>query len=97
MRGLIDLTGKTFGYWRVLQRVPTDVIARERFGHGGEAMWYCKCKCGEVHMVYGAALRYGRSHGCQRCSASGRWHGGNSWHAEEGRNDGAGRDKLAGR
>lgn len=78
----IDLTGQRFGNWTVLQRVPVEVVKAEYPRNKGEAMWYCKCKCGEVSLVTGGNLRFGRSHGCLSCSAYGRHNGGNPWSRE---------------
>lgn len=62
----IDLSGKRFGRWTVLDYV------------GGQC-WRCRCKCGAEHTVDGRSLRAGRSNGCIRChTAKGhqRKHGG---------------------
>ena len=55
MGQLIDLTGKTFGEWEVLQYL-------------GSCEWECKCSCGEVRAVNGSNLRSGRSQRCGICS-----------------------------
>lgn len=72
---MIDLTGRRFGYWTVLKRVPPETVNTMYPGNKGEAMWYCKCKCGEVRMILGGNLRSGRSHGCNVCSANRRYSG----------------------
>lgn len=61
MSKLIDLTGQTFGYWKVLQRGENT--------KNGQAMWLCKCtKCNEtVKLVRGRHLRSGRSKACTSC------------------------------
>lgn len=79
----VDLTGQKFGNYTVIKRVPAHVVAAEFPKSNGEAIWYCRCKCGEIGMVYGGSLRAGRSHGCRSCSAKGRYNGGNSWKAED--------------
>jgi hypothetical protein len=59
-RNTIDLTGKRFGRWTVLERAPSS---------NGESMWRCVCDCGtERAAVKGDALRGGatRSCGCMR-------------------------------
>ena len=50
-----DLSGKTFGYWTVLE---LDEIKH------GMAKWKCKCDCGEVKSVYGTNLTRGLSKSC---------------------------------
>ena len=58
MSKLIDLTGKDFGYWHVLERGPND--------KSGRAMWLCHCTlCDQTtKMVSGCHLRGGRSTSC---------------------------------
>ena len=57
MSKLIDLTGKDFGYWHVLERAEND--------NGGRARWLCKCTaCGKIKVVSGSHLRSGRSTNC---------------------------------
>lgn len=52
----IDLTGKVFGRWTVLQ---FDRVARN-----GDSCWVCECICGTVKSVNGYHLRSGRSTSC---------------------------------
>ena len=52
----IDLTGVKFGNWTVLER-------RHRNKHGN-AMWYCKCDCGELREVSGYSLRHRNNRSC---------------------------------
>lgn len=57
MSALIDLTGKDFGYWHVIERAPNN--AR------GQARWRCKCTaCGKEKEVAGGHLRSGCSTNC---------------------------------
>lgn len=57
MSKLIDLTGQTFGYWKVIKRAPNR--------HGGHSYWLCKCTvCGKEKEVFGSHLRGGRSTNC---------------------------------
>lgn len=51
----IDLTGKQFGHWKVLEYV-------------GNEFWKCKCDCGTIKNVHSWELRTGQSTscGCQR-------------------------------
>ena len=51
----IDLTGQTFGRWRVVRKAPV-------MSHG--AMWICECQCGSVKSVTAASLRRGESTSC---------------------------------
>lgn len=53
-----DLTGKSFGRWKVEKR---DI---SYFGKGVGAHWICECKCGMIKSVNGARLRCGRSKSC---------------------------------
>lgn len=46
-----DLTGKTFGYWKVIK-------------YAGNLRWTCQCKCGTVRDVLAQALKSGRSQSC---------------------------------
>ena len=52
----IDLTGKTFNYWKVISRAPNN--------SRGEAMWFCQCKCGNEKIVQGYLLRKNLSKSC---------------------------------
>lgn len=57
MSKLIDLTGQTFGYWKVLYRAQNT--------KGGRAKWHCICTaCGTEKDVDGAHLRAGRTTNC---------------------------------
>jgi hypothetical protein len=56
MGGVIDMVGKVFGRWRVIERGEN---YRRR-----EAAWLCVCECGAVRVVLGYALRSGRSRSC---------------------------------
>lgn len=61
MSKLIDLTGKTFGYWEILERAENT--------KDGRAQWLCKCtKCNKtIKPVLGSHLRSGRSKACTSC------------------------------
>ena len=58
MSKMIDLTGQTFGYWKVLERGPNKP--------SGRAQWLCHCTlCDKTtKLVDGAHLRGGRSTSC---------------------------------
>ncbi len=58
MGKFIDLTGKKFGRWTVLER---DLNFT---GHKVGAHWRCKCECGIIKTVRGADLKNGRSVSC---------------------------------
>lgn len=53
---LVDITGVTFGRWKVLDRAENN--------HRGLAMWLCICECGTERVVAGANLRNGISKSC---------------------------------
>lgn len=52
----IDLTGQTFGKWKVEGYVETDIRRK--------TIWSCRCDCGTVRNVYGSNLRNGLSTSC---------------------------------
>lgn len=56
-KGRIDLTGKIFGTWKVLE-------------YAGDKKWKCQCLCGceTIRDVAGSDLRNGKSTGCGRQS-----------------------------
>jgi hypothetical protein len=62
-RQFVDLSGKQFGKWSVLQR-------SENSKHGF-IFWICKCVCGLVKDVKGASLTDGKSTQCRNCSLQG--------------------------
>lgn len=53
---LIDLTGKTFGEWEVLEKGKT--------GTYGETTWLCKCSCGNIKEIKASSLKSGASKSC---------------------------------
>ena len=56
-------TGKKYGYWEVLKFCDT---------HNKNARWYYRCtNCGDIHIVYGSALRNGKSKHCKNCNNKG--------------------------
>ena len=56
MGALIDLTGQQFGYWKVLERAPSETK--------GVVKWLCECKCGTIKAVKANSLRRGESKSC---------------------------------
>ena len=55
--GLHDITGKTFGNWKVLHKSNIKIS-------GGSTLWTCECKCGTVKDVGYYALVNGLSKSC---------------------------------
>src|SRR5438445_111104 len=53
---LIDLLGKKFGFWEILNRDPNSKT--------GQSIWICKCICGTEKSVHSSLLRNGRSKSC---------------------------------
>lgn len=51
-----DITGQTFGHWKVLQWIGRD--------GRGKALWECRCQCGTMRVVAGGRLRDGLSKSC---------------------------------
>ena len=52
----IDLSGKRFDRWTVLQE-----SGRNKYGH---LLWLCRCDCGKEVLVLGDSLRRGKSKSC---------------------------------
>lgn len=76
MGNLIDLTNQKFERWTVLKQVKNP--------HDSSAAWLCLCDCGNISIVRGKDLRYGKSKscGCLRTKHGGEgsplyrvWHG----------------------
>src|SRR5215470_12843527 len=57
MGRLIDLAEQRFGRWLVIHR------AQHRSGNRN-ALWFCRCDCGEARVVRGDTLRRGISTSC---------------------------------
>lgn len=53
---IIDLTGKRYGRWTVLEQATP--------GTGYTTRWLCECDCGTVKTVDGQLLRTGKSRSC---------------------------------
>lgn len=60
MAKIIDLTGKKFGRWTVLEEVG-------RASYNNEVIWRCQCTCGNYADVASSDLRKGKSCGCRSC------------------------------
>ena len=54
---LIDLTGKIFTRWTVLEKSASNTAT-------GQPRWLCRCECGVEKIVTGANLRGGKSSSC---------------------------------
>lgn len=54
---VINLVGKTFGKWRVVEKLPARIKK-------GQPYWQCLCECGNLGQVQGGALRLGKSLSC---------------------------------
>lgn len=65
MGKMIDLTGRRFGKWTVINRVGSAE-------HNREATWRCRCDCGVYSTVDSSSLRRGLSMGCTKCAGKGR-------------------------
>ena len=59
MGKLIDLTGKRFGRWFVIERAPDKVN-----GTRHSVMWSCRCDCGTTKVVSGENLKQGFTKSC---------------------------------
>lgn len=64
MSRVIDMVGKQFGEWTVLERDGSD--------KRGQALWKCQCSCGTIKSIVGSTLRNGasKSCGCKRIEGS---------------------------
>lgn len=67
IRKMIDLTGRRFGMWTVIQR------AVSPYGYEHLAFWHCVCDCGATADRRGSQLLYAERKGvfqsCQSCGA----------------------------
>ena len=66
MSRLIDLKGRQFGRWTVIERGNTYVAPNG----GRKTTWLCRCECGKEKEVDSQALRRGSSASCG-CLANG--------------------------
>ncbi len=56
MPNFIDLTGKTYNRWAVIERAKNDRL--------NQVCWLCKCSCGTTRVVTGTSLKSGQSKSC---------------------------------
>lgn len=61
MGRFIDLTGLSFGKWKVLSDTGNRNLA-------GCVMWLCECECGTRKSIISTNLLQGHSKGCGRCA-----------------------------
>ena len=54
----IEMTGKIFGFWTVISKQPKTNPKR------GDALWLCKCRCGNEKILQGRHLRRNKSKSC---------------------------------
>ena len=54
-----DLTGRKFGFWRVIERAET-----RKYTTGQAVCWKCECRCGTVRSVPARDLKSGASQSC---------------------------------
>lgn len=58
---LIDLTGETFGWLKVLERD----LSKDHIGKGKDSYWICECQnCGTILSIRGFSLRNGLTKSC---------------------------------
>lgn len=75
MREFIDMTGKRFGRFEVLE-----YAGKRPQGKTQHTLWLCRCDCGREVVVFGHNLRSGRSKSCgcykvdvKRAEFNARW------------------------
>lgn len=61
MGTLIDIAGKKFGHWTVMNARRAVMREHQRYH---DIHWECRCDCGTVRFVNGKALRNGQSASC---------------------------------
>lgn len=59
----IDLAGKKFGKWTVIER-------EKECGKRTDSRWLCRCECGNIRKVLGFTIRHGTSMGCSMCKST---------------------------
>ena len=63
-KAIMDISGQRFGLLTALE--PSG------FSKSGDAMWLCKCDCGNTHVVRGSSLRSLQTRSCGCLRAKGR-------------------------
>lgn len=59
-KGLDDITGREFGYWKVIEKSRSVVQPNGR----RVILWKCQCKCGEIREIRAGTLKSGLSKSC---------------------------------
>jgi hypothetical protein len=67
-KGFIDLTGKMFGEWVVLKRVPTPAGRGSSPSAQRTTYYLCRCSCGIKKILRSQSLREGHSKRCAKCA-----------------------------
>ncbi len=57
----LELIGKKFNRWTVIDKIGTKILENCR---QGKTYWLCKCDCGKIKEVYGNSLVSGKSISC---------------------------------
>lgn len=63
MGKFIDLTGREFWDWTVIERA-----GARKYKNTSVVLWKCQCKCGNIAIVAGKDLRQGKSKRCLKCA-----------------------------
>lgn len=61
----IDLSGKTFGFWTVL-----NFEGRQYYGNQGHILYKVRCKCGFETVIKEGDLKYNKSTMCRSCATT---------------------------
>ena len=56
----LELTGRVFGKWTVLERAPSPTGGTRRY-------WLCRCECGTERVIIGSNLTCGSTTRCRIC------------------------------
>lgn len=56
-----NIKGKKFGKWTVIKK-------SKEIKYNGKLQWVCRCECGNISLISGSILRYGRSKSCVNCN-----------------------------
>lgn len=59
MANKMNILGKRFGRLLVTEESPS-----RKNRHGSDSMWLCKCDCGNVKIIMGRSLKWGRTKSC---------------------------------
>lgn len=70
MQSKYDLTGKRFGFLKVLKRLPNHITK----GGNSLVVYECQCDCGNVVSVKAGHLQTGHTKSCGKCDLTGPCH-----------------------